>query len=39
MADAALYAAKLAGRNCVKAAMKREPKEQKPRLAVVDPVP
>jgi diguanylate cyclase (GGDEF)-like protein len=38
MADAALYVAKQAGRNCVKAAMKREPKEQKPHLAMVDPV-
>lgn len=34
MADAALYAAKQAGRNCVRAASRREKTPHKPRLAV-----
>jgi diguanylate cyclase (GGDEF)-like protein len=34
MADAALYAAKQSGRNCVKAAARREKETHKPRLAV-----
>lgn len=38
MADTALYAAKEAGRNCVRAATKREAKDPKPRLSMVEPI-